>query len=72
MAFNNGDLVMHRACGMRGIIGSVAHQEQRCACFVPGSDEGDPPDMTRREAAEAALAIWERNQKHPPGSGWVN
>lgn len=52
----------HRACWLRSVIGSVAHLERRCSCFVPGSTESDPPGMTVREAAEAALAAFEREE----------
>lgn len=51
---------MHRACGFRAIGGSVAHLEGRCSCYVPGSTEGDPPGMTRRQAAMAAIETFER------------
>jgi len=59
MAFNNGDVIMHRVCGLRGVIGSVAHLQRRCSCYVKGSTEDDPPEMTRRQAAEAAVTLWE-------------
>jgi hypothetical protein len=59
LPFNNGEVAMHRACGLRSIIGSVAHQMKTCSCFVCGSSDGDPEGMTRREAAEAALSLWE-------------
>jgi len=45
----------HRACALRQVIGSVAHLERRCSCYVPGATEGDPDGLTRREAAEAAV-----------------
>lgn len=48
----------HYECFMRQIIGSVAHQERRCSCF----GKQDPPEPNRREAARAALAVWQRNQ----------
>ena len=48
----------HLNCFLRGIIGSVAHIEKRCSCFVPGSDEADPPGMTKRQAAEAAVKLY--------------
>lgn len=51
-------LTMHPECMFRSIMGSVTHIEQRCSCFVPGADETDPPGMSRREAARAALAAW--------------
>lgn len=49
----------HRACFMRGIIGSVAHQEKRCSCF--GGTGEDDPNLTMRQAAEAAVKLWEGN-----------
>ena len=52
-------LLFHRECQMRQFVGSVAHLEGRCQCFVPGSTCTDPPEMTRREAARAAVAAWE-------------
>jgi hypothetical protein len=45
------------------VIGSVAHIERRCGCYVSGSMEGDPPEATRREAARAALNAWQRQQQ---------
>lgn len=54
---------LHRACFLRGIFGSLAHIEKRCRCFVAGSDEGDPPGLTARQAAEAALAAFDRQVK---------
>jgi hypothetical protein len=50
----------HRACFLRGIVGSVAHQQRRCLCFVPGSTVDDDPALTRRQAAEAAERYFER------------
>lgn len=51
---------LHHACYMRPITGSVAHLERRCACYIEGASEGDDPGLTRRQAAEAAFALWER------------
>ena len=51
----------HRECAFRAVGGSVAHIERRCSCFVPGSTENDPPGMTLRQAAEAAITVaWNR------------
>jgi hypothetical protein len=47
----------HIECFMRGIAGSVAHQLGTCGCYVPGSAEGDPPELTRRQAAKVALQL---------------
>jgi hypothetical protein len=58
--------VAHRECEMRAVLGSVAHLERRCGCFVPGSTENDPPGMTRREAARAAVALWRAQSQSPP------
>jgi hypothetical protein len=46
--------LLHRECNLRMIIGSVAHQEKRCACYGgTGSDQDD--GLTRREGARAAI-----------------
>lgn len=52
--------VEHYACRMRAITGSVGHQMGRCSCF--GGSEEDPPGMTRKQAAEAATALWHKMQ----------
>ena len=44
---------MHHECAARQMLGSQAHIEKRCGCFIPGSGDGDPPGMTKREAARA-------------------
>jgi hypothetical protein len=53
----------HRACFMRSTIGSVAHQQKLCCCFLRGSTKEDDPAITLRQAAEAAMAYfyWSRN-----------
>lgn len=51
---NDGESV-HLECLARMTLGSVAHIRQRCGCFIPGSEEGDPPGMTKREAARESL-----------------
>lgn len=58
----------HLECFMRQLLGSVAHLEKRCGCYVEGSHEGDDPNLTPREAARAALALWnkicDRREQH--------
>jgi hypothetical protein len=49
----------HRACHLRQIFGSLAHAQRKCSCYVPGSTCTDPPEMTRREAAEAVVEYME-------------
>jgi hypothetical protein len=64
---------MHHACGFRAVAGSVAHIQKRCGCYVAGSKEEDPPGMTKRQAAEAALEAYLLNpdmQPEPPR--WLN
>lgn len=56
--YDNGPY-MHYECHMRQVIGSRAHVLGDCSCYVPGSSESDPPEMTKRQAAKAALEMWE-------------
>lgn len=51
---------MHIECGFRSLVGSVAHLLRRCSCFQLGSTMGDPPGMTKREAAKAALTLFQQ------------
>jgi hypothetical protein len=64
--FANGPLA-HRDCALRLLIGSVAHLEHRCGCYVPGATERDPAGLTRRQAAEAAALLWDA--QHGAGGG---
>lgn len=43
----------HWECAARSVIGSVGHQKRECPCY--GGTNEDPPGVTRREAAVAAL-----------------
>lgn len=45
---------VHWECDARAVIGSVGHIRKQCPCY--GGTEEDPPGMTKREAAKAALA----------------
>lgn len=47
------EVAQHRACVVRTVIGSVGHLKKKCTCY--GGTEEDPPDMTRRQGAEAAM-----------------
>jgi hypothetical protein len=47
----------HWECFMRAIIGGLNHLRGTCTC-CGGTEPPDPPEMTRREAALAALAYW--------------
>lgn len=50
----------HTECLMRTFIGSVGHLKRTCCCYVPGSVQDDPPWMTKRQAARAALRLYNR------------
>lgn len=58
------EIAEHRACFMRGIFGSVAHQQKRCSCY--GGAGEDDHTLTRRQAAEAAVAYAYRNRADEP------
>jgi hypothetical protein len=49
---------MHYECGARAVIGSVGHIEGKCSCY--GGTEEDPPELTRRQAAQAALDAYRK------------
>jgi len=51
-------LPWHRECFLRTVVGSLGHQLCRCSCY--GGTEEDPPHLTRREAAIAAVVQFER------------
>lgn len=47
----------HRECFLRGVVGSAAHIEKRCTCFGGTDADGDPPELSRREAARLACRL---------------
>ena len=53
---DGGELPYHFECHIRLAIGSVAHQRGQCSCS--GGRDHDPPGLTRRQAARAALDYW--------------
>lgn len=52
------ELAYHHECHMRQIVGGVNHILQRCTC-CGGKLPPDPPELTRREGAMRAVAIFE-------------
>ena len=48
----------HLDCFLRSVIGSLAHLQHECSCFVPGATCTDPPELSKREAAQAAVRYW--------------
>ena len=49
----------HRECMLRGVVGSVGHQLKRCSCR--GGQQEDPPFLSRRRQALAAVFLFERS-----------
>jgi len=52
---------VHLDCFLRQIYGSVGHQKKTCSCF--GGKEEDPEGMTKREAATAAVRMYESHMR---------
>jgi hypothetical protein len=59
---DSGGNVLHYACFMRGLIGSINHQLGMCSCFHAGAVEVDELG-TKRQAAEAALRFYEYSRR---------
>lgn len=57
------ELPYHVECWLRQIVGSVAHLEERCSCYGGAEDDTDPPELSKREAAQAAVDLF--HQLHP-------
>lgn len=53
--------ISHYECGLRSVVGSVAHQLRRCSCH--GGVGEDPPGMSAREAAIAAARLHEARMR---------
>jgi hypothetical protein len=53
---------LHLECHMRQVVGGVRHIEGRCLC-CGGTEEPDPPGVTRREAARRAERAWLLKQR---------
>lgn len=47
---------IHEDCFMREVVGSVGHQMKKCHCY--GGNEDDPPELTKRQAATAAVKLF--------------
>lgn len=57
----------HIECAVRMTSGSMAHLKRECGCFVKGSTDNDPPNLTLREAA---LEVYRhmRERMHGPAN----
>jgi hypothetical protein len=54
-------LAWHRECWTRNLIGGLNHLRGTCQC-CGGSDPPDPPWLSRRDAARAAVAEYRARQ----------
>lgn len=57
---------MHYECDARAVLGSVAHQKGECSCY--GRAGEDDPNLTRRQAAFAALLYAQSGRDDP---NWI-
>lgn len=55
----------HFECGLRAVAGSIAHLRKTCGCYVRHSTEGDPPGMSKRDAAKIATHYYFKNIAPP-------
>jgi hypothetical protein len=53
------DRPYHQECFLRTVVGSLAHQQQRCSCFG-GVDEEDSPSVSKRVAAQQAVEFFQK------------
>lgn len=56
---NIQDYSFHYECNLRGILGGANHIRGTCTC-CGGSDDPDPPNVSKREAARLAVLEWEK------------
>jgi len=57
MMWNGEEKPLHYECHLRGIIGGVNHLRKNCTC-CGGTEPPDPPELTKRQAARAAVSTW--------------
>jgi len=55
---NGTDAQFHWECRIRMIAGSVAHLSRSCACYTPGAESADPPEISMRDAARKACRMF--------------
>ncbi len=54
--------VAHWECGCRAVIGGLNHLLGKCSCYG-GDLPPDPPELTQRQAALAAVLCWKDAQR---------
>ena len=57
----------HHECFLRMVIGSVGHQQNECDCH--GLEDHSEEGISRREAAQRALAYWTEEHLATPAPG---
>jgi hypothetical protein len=58
------DLPYHYECHLRGFLGSANHMRGRCSCFG-GTEDHDPPYLTKRQAAQESVDLWNASRPQP-------
>lgn len=53
---------LHTECAFRAVVGGLNHLRGRCSC-CGGDQLPDPPELTKREAARAALDYWVQRER---------
>jgi hypothetical protein len=53
----------HYECFFRRVIGGINHVLGKCTC-CGGTEPPDPPELTKRQAAEAACRQWHVRNPH--------
>lgn len=61
ITYNGEPARAHWECAARAVLGSVGHLNKKCSCY--GGHEEDPPGMTKREAARAALHLYQKQSR---------
>lgn len=59
------NVLAHWECGLRAVVGGVNHLRGLCSC-CGGTEPPDPPGMTRREAARAAVEHYRKTHRLVP------
>ena len=54
----HGSYAYHWECNLRGVIGGANHLRGLCTC-CGGTEPPDPPQLSRRQAAKLAVALWQ-------------
>lgn len=71
LGLGEGRRLYHLECFMRGVVGSIGHQQGLCMCHGGPGTLDDPPELTNRQAARAAIDHYLRTHGYPPFDEWA-